>query len=159
MAFTLQLSAKKAQRKERPTAEIITQFNNCEYYFKMQTNSTITNEHKMTLRYIYNQDTLLEKNQLCKNSWHFTTQWYHIHGPTSYTSNGSRTYRCECVLQDKHKLSTGFSECGNCGDHSACTVCETCSGACQNYLFPYPVDNHTTAKLICCLKKSQRYKP
>ncbi len=74
MAFTLQLSAKKEQRKERPTAEIITQFNNCEYYFKMQTNSTMTNEHKMTLRYIYNQETLWEKNQLCKNLWHFTTQ-------------------------------------------------------------------------------------
>jgi len=42
------------------------------------------------------------------------------------------------VLQDKHNLSTGFSECGNCGDHSACTACETCPGACQNYLFPYP---------------------
>jgi hypothetical protein len=27
----------KGRKKRRPTAEIITQFNNCEYYFKTQT--------------------------------------------------------------------------------------------------------------------------
>jgi len=50
-------------------------------------------------------------------------------------------YRSEFVWQDKHKLSTGFSGCGNCNDHSACRVYETYSAACQNYLSLYPGDN------------------